>query len=577
MNVLFIDGELTEHPALSTFQSAAAGIEELGVSACQAEDLLYAVKTYCNSGRYPYAGGDSDRKLVLVLDSSDIEVVEKLLLILSNPLAGVAVPRIILLSSLLTWAGKSVLVNNQWADATTTSSSSQDADNAALEAAFWKRQPLPGSHELYCLENKLIVAENAEVSILGVGCVYGGKGYDVEAIFKDIWNFGIAEEAKKVQLKSMFGGENKVPMIHYNDLAQVLMSVVSFEGTLPKFLPVSDCANLSLNETMSSVLSYVDGKTISAAEGLECMGQAEIADEMVNESSLLPKTLLWSLDLAFPPEIVSKYSGNANIGGRGMLDGVGDVWSEFTSGHSLNPISVFITGNPQSGKTTGAKAIQSMFQCQYVDAAAAVSHVLKSSVEENSAGSVVKGEVMAVVEAKVAEGKKAPKKGEAEEAEVIDPLTVEVNDALLEGLPVELKRKCLTFMLKTDKLCLRRGYVMDVWNSGVISSHADLTEVMSELPVPPPPVPEPIEGEGTPPADAADAEAEAAAAPAEEGSVEAPAAPVPVYPEIIVEIQTSDEVLTARLHAEHGIEGGGHEEGLQGSAGCCEGLRDTPR
>ena len=104
---------------------------------------------------------------------------------------------------------------------------------------------------------------------------------------------------------------------------------------------------------------------------------------------------------------------------------------------------------------------------------------MKTQMEENSAGNVVKGEIMAVVEAKAAEGKKPPKKGEPEEPIDIDPATVEVNEQLLGGLSSELKRKCLALMLRTDKLCLRRGYVMDVWDIDIIGSLADLTEVMT--------------------------------------------------------------------------------------------------
>ena len=93
---------------------------------------------------------------------------------------------------------------------------------------------------------------------------------------------------------------------------------------------------------------------------------------------------------------MKKYAGSAEVGGRGMLDSLESVWSEFLTGHSLSPVSIFIAGNPQSGKSGVSKSIQDTFQCQYVDIPAAITFALKTQMEENSAGSMVKGEIMAI-------------------------------------------------------------------------------------------------------------------------------------------------------------------------------------
>lgn len=552
-NCIVVDGDLPGSSFVTEFQSLASDLPELGVSILSSEEFLYAVKSYCNCGRYQYEGADTDKKLVVIMGHSDTAVADKVLSIVDSPLAGVAVPRIIFLSSLLTWAGKgfNMGAGNIWDETTSYDS--------VADTAFWNRQPLPGSYDLYSFENKLAATVNAEVSIVGLGCVYGGNGHDYEQVFKDVWNFGIGEESAKVKLKSMLGGDNKVPSIHYMDLAKALTFFVSFEGSLPKFLPASNCANLSLNETISSILSYVDGKPVAVSDGIQCLSQTEIAQEMIQETSDLPKSLLWNTDLSFEAEWMKKYSGSTEMGGRGILDNMESVWSEFLTGHRLSPVSVFIAGNPQSGKTSTAKAIQETLQCQYVDVPVSVSFALKTQMEENSAGGGVKGEIMAIVEAKAAEGKKAPKKGEPEEPVEVDPATVEVNEQLLGGLSPELKRKCLSLMLKTDKLCLRRGYVMDVWDSDVIGSMADLTEVMKDLPTPSLPAPEPVDGEEPPAEEAPPADADEAKEGTEgeeKAEAEEPASKVPLFPELVIEIQCSDEVLMARLHAEHGIENG---------------------
>ena len=104
---------------------------------------------------------------------------------------------------------------------------------AVGEGAFFERQPLPGLFELYSLENKL-TSKQMLVSIIGWDVFTEAAGTTLNKYLRT-WNYGIGEESTKVKLKSMLAGENKVPSIHYADLARALIAIVSYEELYQNF------------------------------------------------------------------------------------------------------------------------------------------------------------------------------------------------------------------------------------------------------------------------------------------------------------------------------------------------------
>lgn len=558
MNVFIPAGPTSQETFISELGELIGSSEDLSLYKLPVEELLYSVKSYCYSGQYPLHGANSTAHVVIVLGSGDVDACEAIMGYMSSSQAVMA-PRIVFLSSVLTWAGKSF---HQFDEVTDGETQQQGEIGDSLEKLFRKREPLPGSHDLYSFENKLMTvaaAATADVTVIGLGLIYGGKGHDMEGVFKQIWNYGIGSESAKVKLQSMLGGDNKVPMMHYKDLAKLIMKGIGSDLNGQKFLPASDCSNLTLNSTIEAVLSHVDGSPVTAADGIEYSSQEEVLLSVVDEASSLPKSLIWSTDLSFSSSVVLSRvgSGIPGVGGGGLLNSIGSVWDEFVSGHQLVPVSIFVTGNPQSGKTTVAKSIEETFQCLYVDIPAAVAFALRNptvSSGQDSAGSALKGEIMAIVEAKAAEGKKPPKKGEEPEEVAIDPATVVVDDTLLQALSAETKRKCLAYVIKTDKKALRRGFVMDIWQTELVSSYEQLKEVMTALSTTSLPNVE-GEGEGGAPDEAPVTTEETANAeiPVPTASTQPVSAPLPVFPEMILELQCSDQVLMSRLHEKEGI------------------------
>ena len=78
-NCIVVDGDLPGSSFVTEFQSLASDLPELGVSILSSEEFLYAVKSYCNCGRYQYEGADTDKKLVVIMGHSDTAVADKVL------------------------------------------------------------------------------------------------------------------------------------------------------------------------------------------------------------------------------------------------------------------------------------------------------------------------------------------------------------------------------------------------------------------------------------------------------------------------------------------------------------------
>ena len=290
------------------------------------------------------------------------------------------------LSSLLTWAGKSF---HQFDEVNECDPNQQQIIGNSLEVLFRKREPLPGSHDLYSFENKLMsaaAAASADVTVVGLGLIYGGKGYDFEDIFRANLELRGRQLVKRPAGWSMLGGDNKVPMIHYKDLAELIMKAVGGKLTGQQFLPASDCSNLTLNTIIEAVLSYVNDGLVSASEGIECASQDEILQSVLDDTSSLPKPLIWSSDLSFSSNFVQSRIGTdiKGVGGQGLLDSLG-VYDEFISGHCACVI-IFVAGNPQCGKNAVAKSIEETFKCLYVDIPSAVTFALRNPTQENSVG-----------------------------------------------------------------------------------------------------------------------------------------------------------------------------------------------
>jgi hypothetical protein len=215
--------------------------------------------------------------------------------------------------------------------------------------------------------------------------------------------------------------------------------------------------------------------------------------------------------------------------------------------HALKPLSILVAGNPKSGKTEFSSLLAAKLGTEHVTTVGAISHVLKFNFEEGDTALLLRAEIMSVVESKASEGKKPPpKKGEVEATVATDPAAVEVTEALCASIPIDIIRQCVTALVRTSPVCLRKGFVLDLWEGGVFKSARDVDKALGSVDVNVSESqelsaePNPGEGQGL----------------GEEGSL-SPKLSILKQPELLVELQCADSVIMQRLMTTLGIPEGG--------------------
>ena len=513
----------------------------LGAEVCTSVDALAAVlDEYCSN-----SSGASLCVLVSVEDGASVSC---LLQKLSWP-TFTRRPRVILLSSLSTWGGAA------YADPI-----------ADAKSQFLSRLPSSNAVEAYSLENALYSLATAatqsglEVAILPLGLVFGGGGWDLETFFRDVWNCDSGTTAPVViKVNSIKNGTNKVPMVHISDVLAIVAELVQ-KPELAAFsvIPLTDGSTATVGELLAQVSRKVNGPGAS----LSFMTQAELADAIVNSTQDIPDVLRWNLDLSFLT--TSSDDGRER---RNLVDSLESIWAEFLDAHALKPLSILVAGNPKSGKTEVSSLIAAKLKTEHITTIKAVSHVLKfDSFQEADAGLAVRGEIMAIVEAKAAEGKKPPpKKGEVEAPVAIEPASVEVTDSLCASIPADVIRRCVATTVQTNSACIRRGFVLDIWEGGSIKTAEDLHLALGG---------------------AAAAAAVAVAAATETSSLaeggdgavatEQPAEAPPLrVPELVLELQCADVIVVQRYLVTLGVPEGGLAKSSKENQAAVKALETT--
>ena len=467
-------------------------------SSTSTADFLQIIKTYCYVGQCSINNIESADRLTVIVDSRDGAVIQGLLYILQNPQT-MSRPRVVLLSSIQTWAG-------------TQGCASIREVNAE---SFWNRVPVTGEHTIYTVENQLCTLllhdklPTFELCIMPLGLVYGGAGGDLAAEFDALWRWDAATNTP-IRLRSMVAGANIVPLIHQDDLANTLVALCSAEN-VPLYLPAAGADNSeALLPLLKHLFTLLNGTISAAADDsihpVVCMEETEVLEELIASNSAYPRTLLWSANVDFSSQCAGKFS---DMLGVGIVERLPETWKEFLAARQLTPLSVFIAGTPGSGKTELAKSLcVALGGARYVTIEAAIMHVVQCTKTDN-VDTELKNELYTSIESEMQKTKPPPKKGEAEVPVELDPATFELTPAVQAVLSPDMLRRCLASYIRLDTLCIRRGYVIDIWGIDVITSWSDLVSATCEA-----------------------------------------------GPELIVEIQASTEALVARLCNNLGIADG---------------------
>eukprot|EP01041_Mallomonas_annulata_P000289 gene289-523_t len=478
--------------------------------------ILRFFQMFCES---EFISEEDEKVTCVILNIEDTRLLEAVLQVLESPFI-YRRPRIILLSTLLTWAGKNY-----------------DMPIEGSYADFKSRVPAISAVEAYMIENRfydMVTSTGADACILSMGLLYGGPGFDFEELLRSIWN-GNGQTTSSILSTS--DGNNVIPMIHNSDLARIIRNIIEWEQCLAPFIPATDHSVSSMVDIAKTITHVTKGNIVFTTP-----------DEGINMVLAAPDLAFWTCRFpCFTDEIFTSLRLEVSFT-SGMAKQFRSVWADFLATHSLQQCSLVIAGPAKTLKTNLAQSISDSLQIQFLDVAGCLKYVasafedppvetaleserVKSSThkkpekgakkggdkgdDSHRAGSAsAKGEETATTEQdkppaivvrspdpmkaiptealkqakhrleKAMETQGGGGGGKSKAAKTKTEDTGEngkhvFSDALSRTLPAQLVRQCIAATIRSDLDCVRKGYVLDAWDWAVQGA-ADIRQVVGE-------------------------------------------------------------------------------------------------
>ncbi len=400
---------------------------------------------------------------VFIIDISCSNAIEEITRILRLT-SVISRPRIILLSSILTWGG---ITKNNVTDTTID---------------FSLRKPFSWCLNEYLDENVLwetVKSVDSELFVIGTGLFYGNSGYDFDGILNQIWISASAAPdsiAEYELITSVVHGSNSVPMIHFNDYLALIKHLITYnyDNPLPKLMYIlaSDGTKDCINNIFNRIKSKGGQFNVKYSDDKELLMESIIKDK---------RQLIWSCNIA-SPSIEDQLPGFQLQYNEGLLKKWDELWDIYLSSHNLSPCSIIVTGSPWSGKTCVSQLIASKLQLIYVDINVALKYLL-SLTNDTYLGlckemfESVRNEVVNIIEVKANENKKPGKK--VEDIQPTDLNNIEINESIISLINAKLLRQTIAIYLNNYIPCKLKGYVVDVWQSGIIDSNESMYELVT--------------------------------------------------------------------------------------------------
>ena len=399
--------------------------------------------------KYTQTGGINTIDCI-VLKSSDAILLDALLQLLSSPFL-YKKPRIIFISSILTWCGKS------------SSITIRDADEE-----FSKRQPCIGYLEEFVSENKIFAIRQRgfDACIIGRGLLYGGSGLDFESFLISTWESRTNFYEHYSSLPAIIT-KAKIPMIHKDDYAGLIIALTCHPEPLSRFYySASDGNLLSLYDTLEGIRAKaLEPPNLDEVGTLSNILSISGSKSLVNFVSEVKNfALYWKTDLCFENSSFGEYALQYP---QGLINSFAYIWNEFQVSRSLSPCRVFIVGAPFSIQSRVSSALSDTLKVPLVTTLTAVKYFIETVALTGDLlelQSALVRELEAISSAAV--DPKAKGKKPAEEV-TFDIKTVCLTDQMVGSLPRPLQIRCLKAYISSERTCIRRGYVIDAWNTSI--------------------------------------------------------------------------------------------------------------
>ncbi|ORZ30026.1 hypothetical protein BCR44DRAFT_1446619 [Catenaria anguillulae PL171] len=324
-------------------------------------DLIASLNTPGRPGKHirrAIQRNDKENLKKLILDSSiiivdfihSIDDVPFILEVLNeNAALFVDNPKtVIAISTILTWGR--------------TKPDLEDPDTPLAEDEYRRRKPHPNYRTHVALEKewvKLSKKECYRAYVVFAGLVYHAGDSGFHPMLKAAWH--------GADVPVYGDGENFLPMIHLDDLCELVVLLAEKRPEDMKYLLAVDDARTSYGEL---------AKAISQA-----LGTGKIKT-LPKEQAILDRDLDQTardhlgISLRFEPSNIKKLGLKWKYE-SGLLENMSRYVDEFRQGRGLTPLKVMVLGPPQVGKTYYAQKLATHYQLPYVD----VDSVMKETME----------------------------------------------------------------------------------------------------------------------------------------------------------------------------------------------------
>lgn len=452
--------KLFESELLNAFLSQGDHVEVL-----KSQEILENIATDVNSlNNFGQQKSSRSAFDCYILQAEDIFILNDVIDWISQfPTSDLLCPRIVVVSSLQTWNGRRYHV---------------PISTSVNE--FTSRIPTHQSINLYKLENKFhncMLQKRIQIHIVSLGLLYGGKGFDLNEIFTNLWN---TDKQKTTFIFSTCNGSNKIPAIHVDDFVKLLVYVTSTTDTIPFFIPAVDGPSIQLVQFLDG-LSRFTGKTIRPMHHEDAMNM------LLQETPIDNKL---NLDITFDESHLHATSGAQRLYSNGLLNNTKSIWDQYVKESVTRASTIFVCGSPFSSKTSLAKILSEQFKIEYISNHTVVNYALQYKRNDVLSEDRVSNDTTLDL-AQISDPALAIRielersigvllsstKGKGKNDKEVDFTQLELKREILEGLPVELIRRCIASYLLNNENCLRNGYILDVWGSSIFTSLEDILEV----------------------------------------------------------------------------------------------------
>lgn len=197
-----------------------------------------------------------------------------------------------------------------------------------------------------------VLVKQANSATLHTHVIFAGLMYGMgEEALGDA--FRLAWHQQRVPMYT--AGTNVVPMIHVQDLAQIIFKTASAdEESSQRYILAVDRGNNTLGSVLQTIATKVgNGNTTT-------MTDSQIAT--------LPYSELLRIDMRMEPE--SAFDIHAEdewYAPNGFVDSFDRVAAEYREAHRLTPIRALLLGPPRAGKTTIAERLAAEYRIQHLN------------------------------------------------------------------------------------------------------------------------------------------------------------------------------------------------------------------